>query len=202
MTSIPHPQLSTHLCECGCGQFTLISQNTNRRHGSRKGHPLRFVNGHNRRRPLTERFWSKVDQAGGPDACWPWQGSTHKGYGQIELNQRPLIASRLSWELTNGPIPDGMYVCHACDNPPCCNPAHLFLGEPMVNTVDKVQKGRASGGCLPGEQNPNAKLTAEQVLTIRQRYTAGEKASALAREYGLGLSTMCRIVKGQAWTHL
>jgi hypothetical protein len=100
-------------------------------------------------RTLAERFWSKVDKRG-PDECWPFTGRTngngaYPGYGWIrgpEANRRPLAAHRISWELHNGPIPDGLFVLHKCDFPPCTNPAHLFLGTNRDNMRDAAAKGR------------------------------------------------------------
>lgn len=93
------------------------------------------------------RFWSKVDKSGGPDACWNWiakaraQGGT--GYGMFTItNGKYKHAHRLAWELTNGPIPDGLHGCHKCDNVLCCNPAHLFLGSHQENMEDMIRKGR------------------------------------------------------------
>lgn len=103
------------------------------------------------------RFWAKVDKNGptirpklGP--CWSWTASTHNaGYGQIGFNKRIAYAHRVAWELCVGPIPDNLLVCHKCDNPPCCNPTHLFLGTDSDNAWDKVRKGRAPRG----DQHPN-----------------------------------------------
>lgn len=97
--------------------------------------------------PLEKRFSSKVDRSGGPAACWPWKGAwrTEKGYGRILKDRRKgraLRAHRVAWELAHGPIPLGLCVCHACDNPPCCNPAHLFLGTMLDNNRDRDAKDR------------------------------------------------------------
>lgn len=101
-------------------------------------------------RPLADRFWARVEKRG-PDECWPWTGYRDaKGYGQIALNRRTAEgAHRVSWALARGEIPDGIHVLHRCDNPPCCNPAHLFLGTHADNMWDMKAKGRASGGPGP-----------------------------------------------------
>ncbi len=92
---------------------------------------------------MTEKFWSRVDKSGGANACWPWTGSRlPTGYGQVyQAGGQRLLAHRTAWELENGPIPDGMRVLHHCDNPPCCNPGHLFLGTDADNMNDRDQKG-------------------------------------------------------------
>lgn len=88
------------------------------------------------------RFWIRVDGSAGDDACWPWLGARDpKGYGQAGKRWR---AHRVAMFLTNGPIPPGMFVCHHCDNPPCCNPAHLFIGTVTDNMRDCAAKGRTS----------------------------------------------------------
>lgn len=96
--------------------------------------------------PLAERFERYVDRSGGPDACWPWTGSaTHLGYGLIRGTGSPgkqLMATRVSWELAYGFHPGKLFVCHRCDNPPCVNPSHLFLGTHQDNMDDMVRKGR------------------------------------------------------------
>lgn len=105
---------------------------------------------HMRCETYEERFWSFVDKSGGPDACWPWQGAKLKGYGQFRRDGNRRVAHRLAYEYSNGPIvghrphtDDELVVMHACDNPPCCNPAHLSLGTDLTNIRDMIAKGRA-----------------------------------------------------------
>lgn len=89
-----------------------------------------------------DRFWSRVDDSGGPDSCWPWQLSRFPtGYGHAILHGREY-AHRIAYELATGNDPRGLDVCHTCDNPPCCNPAHLFAGTALDNMRDRDAKGR------------------------------------------------------------
>jgi hypothetical protein len=90
-----------------------------------------------------EQFWERVDVRGGNE-CWEWKrGKKGGGYGNARWKGHDAYAHRVVWELTNGLIPDGLLVLHACDNPPCCNPSHLFLGTAKDNILDAMRKGRA-----------------------------------------------------------
>jgi len=94
--------------------------------------------------PLADRFWASVDIRG-PDECWPWLGRRlPRGYGVIAVGREKRRAHRVAWELTCGAIPAGLNVCHRCDHPPCCNPAHLVLWTQAENMADAAAKGRLS----------------------------------------------------------
>jgi HNH endonuclease len=143
-----------------------------------------------------QRFWEKVTKAAD---CWLWTASlTSNGYGQLSnRNGRPpLIASRLSWQIHNGPIPEGLHVLHHCDTPACVNPAHLFLGSAAINAADKVSKGRARGGSLKGEFNPQSKLTAAQVLAI---HADPRPAWIVAKEYSVSKTAIKDVRSGKTW---
>jgi hypothetical protein len=100
--------------------------------------------GYRPHRPIAERFWPKVDKSG---ECWIWRGAKNRnGYGTFMLGEFQARAHRVAYELTYGPILDRLMVCHHCDNPPCCNPAHLFLGTVADNAADMVKKGRQARG--------------------------------------------------------
>jgi hypothetical protein len=189
------------LCQCGCGRPTKLATKNSAKYGWVKGEPRRFLQGHNQhlaRRPREERFWEKVNRDG-PNECWEWTASRFAlgSYGQFDSQ----CAHRIAWELTHGPVPVGLFVCHSCDNPPCCNPGHLFIGTPADNTADMIGKNR-SGGPGRGEQHPNARLTADVVRTIRQRAGAGETQASLASEFGVGAAHMNRIVHRKTWRHV
>lgn len=151
--------------------------------------------------PMPDRFWAKVRRVG---ECWEWAG-VHRfdNYGQFGIGGQMRLAHRIAWELTNGPIPDGLYVCHHCDNPPCVRPDHLFLGTARDNALDMLAKGRQGYTGSPGEQNHQAKLTASQVRAIRRRYARGGISQrALAQEYGVTQTTIGRAIRGECWSEV
>lgn len=97
-------------------------------------------------RDIESRFWSKVDTSAGLFGCWLWTGATARGYGTFGSGGqfgRNVLAHRFAWQRKNGPIPAGMVICHSCDNPPCVNPAHLWIGTHADNVADKIAKGRS-----------------------------------------------------------
>lgn len=147
------------------------------------------------------RVWKRIVKAG-PDDCWLWYGATNNaGYGHLGAAPRKTIAAhRAAYESAVGPIPPGVHVLHRCDNPPCCNPAHLWLGTAADNAADKVKKGRARAVYhWRGEGNAKAKLTAAQVLEIaRSSGSPGETA----KRYGVCYSTIHQIRRGLIWSHI
>lgn len=150
------------------------------------------------RETIAERFWDKVDK-GNPGECWEWRGYRNaKGYGGIRIRGKGVYAHRLSYELNNGPIPDGMLVCHTCDNPPCVNPGHLWTGSHKDNAADKMRKGRYRHVPRARELNGNAKLTAQIAAAIRAE-PAGNTVRGLAAKYGVSKSTISAVRRGAAW---
>lgn len=150
-----------------------------------------------RRGSLIERMAAKTRRAGA-DECWPWIGGVdHFGYGRIYDHGTSYQVHRVVYELEHGPIPDGLLVLHRCDNPPCVNPAHLFLGTNQDNVNDMLQKGRERRG----ETHHNAKISTQQVLELRQQFAAGRSAASLARAFGVDPSNVRLIVLGKTRKH-
>ena len=152
---------------------------------------------------LAERFWGKVAFLGaGPDDCWEWRAAKDSyGYGEISKGAHGsgiLRAHRVSWELTNGPIPKGMCILHHCDNPACVNPAHLFLGTIEDNNHDMASKGRSTRG----EKSSNARLTEQDVYEIRRMLNRGILQRVVAKKYGVSQRAISDIKTGETWNWL
>ena len=185
--SIHHVKKSVFwTCACTCGN-QKVATTSQLRGGSIKSCGCLSEEAENR--PIGPRFWSKVQRGNG---CWLWMAKRERrGYGRLEHKGKSLIASRVAWELTNGPIPQGLLVLHRCDNPPCVNPDHLFLGTTQDNVTDKMTKGRHYG---------NHKLIADQVREIREAYATGSTTlMKLSHQYGVSFSQIHRIVTGESW---
>lgn len=179
-----------------------------------------------------DRFWSKVNRTNNPDDCWIWTASlTKKGYGNFNLRRLKIqLAHRAAYLIANGELPNNLLVCHTCDNPPCCNPNHLFLGTIQDNSDDCSRKGRQCCGqrrsevikkrfvdnpdLLRGVNNPQAKLTEDQVREIRRLYASAPKCNVrnkrmsengltnLSRRFGVSISVIKSVVSKTTWKHV
>jgi hypothetical protein len=146
-------------------------------------------------RKLTdEDFWSRVDVQEN-DMCWEWksvQGTGKRGrFGQDR-------AYRVMWKIVKGPIPNGMYICHTCDNPSCVNPSHLFLGTPSDNVRDCIAKERWPRRNIPkGESHGKTKLSDVAISDIQFRLKNGETYHTLAEKYSVHWKTISRVARGK-----
>ena len=153
--------------------------------------------------PFRDRFFKNID-VGTFDQCWNWKKSVHKhtGYGKCKFGGRSANSHRVTWIIENGEIPEGLCVCHRCDNRACCNPGHLFLGTHKDNMADARQKGRIGNGIPPihfGELHPMHKLTAQQVSDIRKRRNDGERIKSITKDYPVTYWQIQRVCSGKSW---
>ena len=171
-------------------------------------------------RSAEDRFWAKVDKTGD---CWVWTGAlTHSGYGKFKVRSyKVVLAHRWAYEVTHGPIPAGLFVCHRCDVPSCVRPSHLFVGTQTDNMKDAAAKGRVRGWWSSTTEHPNKgkpmptkgkpwsaarrakgnrtrrSLTDQQAQEVYRRWEAGETQAEIADDLGLSQSTIsvaCRRV--------
>lgn len=149
------------------------------------------------------RFWSKVALTANPDKCWEWRGSLHhSGYGKIMLSRKLKTASRVAWEITHGEIPEGIFVCHHCDNRGCVNPNHLFLGTHQDNMRDMVNKRRH---LRASRRSPKYlarfKLSREDVDFIIEIYKSKQYLTMqeLGDLFGVSKQQISNIINGKCW---
>jgi hypothetical protein len=154
----------------------------------------------------SERFFQKIAPVD-KNGCMLWIGNKYwDGYGKFHVREisnnisfwKTVRAHRYAWELKNGPIPKGLYVCHKCDNPLCVNPDHMFLGTQKNNLEDMASKKRSTIGC----RNPMSKLTDEDIRIIREMYKNGYTQQSIANIYSLSRSNIGLIVTNQTWKHV
>jgi len=147
-------------------------------------------------------FWQRVDRRA-PDECWEWRGCRTKGnYGRASWyghnGKRMRGAHRVAFLITHGVDPGPLQVCHKCDNPPCCNPNHLFLGTQEENHADKARKGRSP----KGSRNWMSNISERHVLEIRQLRKDGLTNQQIARRFACSPSTISHICTGRTWKHV
>lgn len=157
-----------------------------------------------RRIPVVIQLARAIDRSGSDD-CWEWAGATDAdGYGTLVLRRDDKLvlrkAHRTAYEHFVGDIPDGMYVLHTCDNPPCCNPKHLFVGTNDDNMQDKTRKQRQSRG----ETSGHARLTESQMVAIRSLPATRSRKTIndLACRYNVSYFCIWDVVRGRSWRHL
>jgi hypothetical protein len=145
--------------------------------------------------PLVERMEAQTEKSAG---CWLWTGARNRqGYGHVGDHYHTRFAHRVAYELARGPIPDGLMICHRCDNPRCVNPAHLYAGTAVDNARDAVDRGRMRSA--RGEEHYSARLSEQQVTEILRSVESGKD---LAARLGVAKSTISMIRTGRNWKHL
>lgn len=134
------------------------------------------------------------------NSCWEWTGARNtSGYGAFQIGPKGMNASRASYMLHIGGIPNGMHVCHKCDNRGCVNPNHLFLGTHKDNMADMKRKNRQKTPRLSGERHPMAKLSWDMVQEIRSLRKAGELPAAIASRFNVSKGAICDVIYGRCW---
>lgn len=210
LTAIKLSHINKHkgywLCKCVCGNEKIIScENLKRGHSKSCGCLVR-KKGELLRKNNKERILNKVKI--NSNGCWEWVNSIETNrYGKCGGGYPDQLAHRASFILFKGNIPDGMYVCHHCDNPPCINPDHLFLGDAKSNALDASKKGRLV--CLNnkskasrGELNGNCKLNDDKVKYIRFICDLGFRKSEVASFFDVSLGQIKLISGRKSWTHI
>ena len=157
---------------------------------------------HTQNQSVESRFWSKVNRKN-DDSCWEWLSPfDKKGYGQFSIGKKTFRAHRISWVYTFGPIQEGLFVCHKCDNPRCVNPNHLFLGSHIDNVRDMDRKGRRKNAPSYLDKHGNAKLTNCQVMRIKEFISVGIQQNKLAKFYKVSTGCINHIAKERQWKTL
>lgn len=191
------------MCCCGCGQPSPIIRHNEPTRGLVKGAPFRFIKNHHIRkyRSNEQRLLSRLilrDE----ESCWEWLGWTDRdGYGEIGQGGRlegKKKAHRAAYETWIGPIPDGLLVCHTCNNPSCCNPYHLYAGTHEQNMADMDRAGRRPRG----EASVHAKITEVDVIEIRRLVDSGVSGREVGARFGLEAEEARRIAKRLRWKHV
>lgn len=146
-------------------------------------------------RDVEDRFWEKVDIRG-DDECWEWLAYKPRGYGRFWFDGTVREVHRVAWIFAHGEIPDGMCVCHRCDNPGCVNPAHLFLGTQTENVADMDRKQRRARG----RQITGARLAEASVLEIRRLWAETDLYQyEIAEMFEVSPRTICSVVNREYW---
>lgn len=187
-------------CQCDCGVLATVTHNSLMKGCTRScGCLRREMLRRERGGPVAQRF-EKYVMPEPNSGCHIWIGNRPDGrYGRFWVAGNGLLAHRAAWQLFRGPIPDGLAVLHRCDNPPCVNPGHLFLGTFQDNSDDMLSKGRSAWG----DRCWKARIDMEDAAGVIAMYEAGgSRQSDIAARFGLTQSTVSKIIRGDTWRGL
>lgn len=188
-----------YLCQCDCGKLTYVL-GTDLRNGKYKSCGcMKWITDPLYEKKFLKRFYSyvKINNNG----CWEWYGNQSKeGYGNISYKAKLRRATRVIWEIKIGPIPEKMIICHKCDNPKCVNIDHLFLGTNAINRMDCLLKKRDNSRI--GNNHPNSKLSEQKVILIKKLILQKVSGRKIAKQFGVGNSTIYHIMAGDNWSHV
>lgn len=153
-----------------------------------------------------QSFYLRVDVKEDKDSCWEWKGCLSHGYGRFKFKTKLYLSHRAAYILEHGEIPDGLFICHKCDNRKCCNPNHLFAGTQSENMIDCVAKGRlvypVGQRFKNGDTPANKKTSDDIVLQIKQRLSEGVRIIAVAKEFNEKVHFIQEISANRTYKHV
>lgn len=199
LTAIEYFGYKKYLCKCDCGNEKIVASGNLANGNVRSCGCLYSIHRQVYDEDIKLKLMSyiKLDENG----CWVWQKAKHKqGYGNFSYKRKCLLAHRVSWMLHYGELDKDILVLHKCDNPPCVNPEHLFLGTDRDNVKDSISKGRFTRA--KGEGQWFSKLTDENVLEIRKMAFEGIMQKDIAKKFGMDWRHIGAIIRKQSWKHI
>jgi|SRR6188508_111364 len=199
LIAIEYIKPKSYLCLCDCGKNKIIKTSNLVCKKTTSCGCLRAVNSQDYQEKLKEKLLKNIKIDG--NGCWIWQKSKHRqGYGNFCCNRKVLLAHRVSWTIFKGNLDLEILVCHTCDNPPCCNPEHLFLGTDKDNSIDAFSKGRIKRH--KGENHARSKFKNEDIENIRSLKREGKTQKEISEMYSVTISAIKHILKKRTWIHI
>jgi hypothetical protein len=187
------------ICKCQCGNTKILPTHAVVTGAAKSCGCIESIHRENYDEDIKKKILNSVEIT--PSGCWEWKKAKHRqGYGNIGYKRKVMLAHRVSWKVFKGELDDNILVCHHCDNPPCVNPDHLFLGTDRDNVNDAFKKGRIKR--YKGEDHYFAKLTKEMVLEIRKLASEGMKYAEIAKKLNVKLGNISGIVTKSSWKHI